>query len=186
MKEERREEEMQGKGFRYLLLAVGMAFLLGIGAPSHGEPVGPREEGKVWKKLSMLRMWRLTEELDLTQEEAAKVFPIIHKYDKKRASLRKERREILQKLRRTMNEEGGREEITALMGRLEANGKKLDQVKEEEWKELKAILPLKKQVRYLLFQERFAREMWRLLREGRRPQRRPRPPLRRGLREETP
>jgi len=141
---------------------IAVAILVGgiLSSPLLAQP--PKEK-RVRERIQMLRMWKLTEELDLTEKEAAELFPIFGKYDKKRARLHRQRRKLLEELRDLIQEGAPSARINEVIRRLEDNYRALSRMREEEWEEVKRVLTPDQQARYILFHERFARDMWRMI-----------------------
>ena len=57
-------------------------------------PSGEERE-QVRKRINMIRMWRLTEELNLDEGTGSKLFPLLRQYEEKRRELAKKREEII-------------------------------------------------------------------------------------------
>ncbi|RLA92987.1 MAG: hypothetical protein DRG69_07925 [Deltaproteobacteria bacterium] len=144
------------------VLVVTLSLLL-LSTALWAAPRGPQERRR---ELEMLRMWKLTEELDLSEEEAAKVFPLLRRYSRKRQQLQRQRWRLLQELRGLLDEEAPPERLKEKMRQIEAKTRELEELRWKEWQELKKTLSTEKQARYLLFHERFARDLWKILRRG--------------------
>lgn len=56
------------------------------------------KRAKVRKRIRALRAWKLTEELELDQNSAAKLFPILNRYDEKFEAVFAERRNVRQQM----------------------------------------------------------------------------------------
>jgi len=149
---------MKKKGLIAVIALLLMATPLWAGWPS-----GPK--GRRWKDFEMLRMWRLTQELDLSEEEAAKVFPLLKRYSQKRRDLQLKRRKLLRELQELLDEGTTRERLSEKMGEIEKVTRELEETRWEEWERLKEILPPRKQARYLLFHHRFVKDLWRIMRK---------------------
>ncbi len=177
------------KGLSWMvLIPMTVLFILGFSLPSfsqsprEGGPGGPdspalrgdepplplekREE--IRKRIELIRMWKLTEELDLTEETGAKLFPILHKFDEKRMALHKERHGIMNQLRKALeNGASSDEAIEAVMDKLEKNTlAELDLMRQQR-KELKGILSPRQQAKLILFQREFHREIRKIIAEAR-------------------
>ncbi|RLA84900.1 MAG: hypothetical protein DRG40_05435 [Deltaproteobacteria bacterium] len=148
-------------------MKVLMVAILAGGMLSSPLLAQPPKEKRVRERIQMLRMWKLTEELDLTEKEAAELFPIFGKYEKKRAKLHHQRRRLLDKLRGLIQKGAPPERINEVIRKLEANYRELSRMREEEWEEVKRVLTPDQQARYILFHERFARDMWRMIQKKR-------------------
>ena len=163
-------------------------FILGFGLPCFSQPPGegrPRGSGtpvrggdespqpfekreKIRKRIELIRMWKLTEELDLTEETGAKLFPILHKYDEKWIKLKEEGRNIMNQLRKALKDEATPdEEIEAAMENMERNAIATSDLLRQQHKELKRVLSPRQRARFFLFQRRFQREIRRLIAEAR-------------------
>lgn len=143
-----------------------------------GQPPSRERMEKVRKRVEMIRMWRLTEELDLDEKTAARLFPILSKYDKKMIKFQKNMFK-LRRQRRAMQE--GRARGTAdageLLERLEKIRSSMRKLQDEKYAELKKVLSPSQMLNYLDFEERFRREMREMLKDarGKRGSRRGRP-----------
>ncbi|MBI4698139.1 MAG: hypothetical protein HY758_04325 [Nitrospirae bacterium] len=114
------------------------------------------------KRIETLKMWRLIKALDMNEKTAAKVFPVINEYDKKRLVIAKGMGDDMLELRKTVNTASDGQ-LKTLITRLEDNNKMLQSVNDEEMKRLKDILTVKEQARLMLFNQDFDREMQRIM-----------------------
>jgi hypothetical protein len=127
-------------------------------------PPGPPDTAgrfeKVHQKIETMRMWRLTEALNLTGEKSAKLFPVLKKYDDKRAALGMDRRKLMRALADlTKDQSASDAKFKEALDGLEANGSSMDQLKKDELKELKAILTTSEMAKFIVANEQFEREM---------------------------
>ncbi len=158
--------------------------LLGIVAPgiTHGgmedpDSLPPKENmEKIRGKIDALRMWRLTTELDLDEGSAARLFPLLNRYDKKRAEIQRDIRLNMMALRKALREER-HEELRAILQRLEDKHRELQRVEEDERQELRRILTVEQQARYLIFQHEFNREIQNIIAKAKRRHRKDIPPM---------
>jgi len=134
-------------------------------------PVRPTQE-KFKERLVTMRNWKLMEEFNLSGEKAQNVFNILKKYDDERERLIIRRRDLFKDLKEEADSaEASEEKLIELIGKLRQINVELARLPEQELKGLGAVFNLKDQARYLLFVERFGREMQRLV-PMRRPDRR--------------
>jgi Spy/CpxP family protein refolding chaperone len=131
-----------------------------------------REELK--KKVELIWQQKLTEKLALTEEEKAKVFPLLQQYHERQRALRQENRQLVRQLEGMITANAPEKELKKTIRDLEENEHKLLEVREEGFHELARILPVDKQARYIVFQEQFRREMHRLIQRARHREGRPR------------
>lgn len=149
------------------------ALVFGLAVNSMAEPPDdfdrpPSKEQmeKIRERIETLRMWRLTEALNLDEKSSAKLFPLLKKFDKKKAEVENAQREGMRELRQLLKEK--REtQLKGLLERLEKNHKDLQKLKEEEWVELKNILTIEQQAKFIIFLQEFNKEVRRLVAEAR-------------------
>jgi Spy/CpxP family protein refolding chaperone len=132
-----------------------------------GEPPSKEQMEKVRKRVEMVRIWKLTEDLDLDEKTADRLFPILRKYDKKKVELKSE----MFKSRRQMRQlESGRsgEKVDAekLLEDMEKNRARMRAIEEDQYKAIKKVLTPEQMVKYIAFEQRFRREMKQMLRES--------------------
>lgn len=147
---------------RLSILTFCIVFVLvsGVWAAS---PVSPKKE-KLKERLVTMRNWKLMEELDLSGERAQKVFNILKKYDDEREKLIIKRRDLFKDLKRgTEGDEIGEEKLRELIKELIQVNVDLARLPEQEIEGLGTVFSLKEQARYLLFVERFGKEMQRVV-----------------------
>jgi len=181
--------DMKGKGpFSIILTVVAVSFILSISfpcfsqPPREGGPGGPRgmpfegdefpppseKREEIRKRIELIRMWKLTEELDLTEETGAKLFPMLHKYDEKRTELLRERHGIMSELRNALeNVATSDEEIEAAMDKLDDNALAASDLIRQQRQELKGVLSPRQQAKFVLFQREFHREIQKIIAEAR-------------------
>ncbi len=167
---------------------VAALFILGLGLPCfsqpprEGRPQGPdsrvfggdetphplKKREKIRERIELIRMWKLTEKLDLTEETGAKLFPILHNYDQKRTKLQKEHQNIMKKLREAIEDEATSDgEIEAAMDNWEKNALAVSDLIRQQREELKGILSPRQQAKFILFQRQFDREIRKIIAEAR-------------------
>jgi len=97
-------------------------------------------------------MWRLTDALNMDEKTSTQIFPLLSKYERKRAEVELSLRSSMKELRESLKEkrEGN---LKNILDKLEENRKTLQRIKEEEWAEIKKILTIEQQARFILFQQ---------------------------------
>jgi hypothetical protein len=165
-----------------LLLTLGLSggtlFAQPAGPPSPTEerPMNRERADELRKRIELIWMWKLTEELDLTKEEGAKLFPLLSTYEEKKRELREENRRIVQTLEQMIDDGAPEGDLKRTIRSLEDNKRKLNKVKEEGSHELAKILSVEKQAKYIVFQEYFRHEIHGLIQKARHEERVPRRP----------
>lgn len=117
--------------------------------------------------IEKVRIFKLTQELDLTTEQAVKFFPKLNELRKIEQEFQKERMDILKELRDLIKNDASDKEITKVITKFEEAHKKkmVGQIKKME--EIKEVLTPLQQAKYLIFQEEFEREIRDLIKEVR-------------------
>ena len=165
-----------------LMMALGLSGVKVLAQPATPPPKGEdrpmkqerREELR--KKVELIWQQKLTEKLDLTEEEKARVFPLLRQYEERKRALRQENRELVRELEQMIEAKATAGELKKAIKALEENDGKLREVREEGFHELAKILPVEKQARYIVFQLQFRREMRGLMHKARHHERGPRTP----------
>jgi Spy/CpxP family protein refolding chaperone len=125
-----------------------------------GAPPSDEQREEVRKKMEVVRITRLTEELNLDEKTAAKFIPVVTALDQKRRTLMHENRKTMQELRTELNapqpDEG---RMKASIGRIEKNHREIASLREKELQASRENLSVTQQARYILFNQEFAREM---------------------------
>ncbi len=170
-----KQSVLMKKGILTILIILGVVLYLfqniTLAQPPFEPP--PRKRLKeVGKRIEMLKMWRLTKELNLDESMAAKVFPLMNRFDRKRMDLEIERFRLMRELRGMIREDISSEDrdkrIEDIMKRLDENREALHRLRREERRALRKIFTPRQMAQYLLFQKRFEREIKHLIRKHRR------------------
>jgi len=125
-----------------------------------GSPPSEEQREAVRKKMEVVRMSRLTEELKLDEKTAARFIPVITSLDQKRRALMNDSRHAMQELRTELNapqpDEG---RMKAAINRIEKNQREIASLREKELQAVRENLSVAQQARYFLFNQEFLREM---------------------------
>lgn len=140
----------------FFLLWVTLLF------PSISMAQPPRHERRI-EEFETLKMWRLTRELDLNEQEASRLFPLLKRHSRIRQELLGEHRGKLKELQELVDQSAPEEKIREKIAEVESCMRRMDEARWREWEEIKRVLPAQKQARYLIFQDRFVREFWKSL-----------------------
>lgn len=139
----------------------------GLAEPPDFEKAPTKEQKeKVRQRIETLRMWKLTKDLDLDEKTSGQLFPLLNRYDKRRAEMENAMQENMNALRESLREkrEG---QLRGILDRLEQNHKGMQSLRDSEWDEMKKILTIEQQAKYVIFLQEFDREMRRIIREAR-------------------
>jgi len=122
------------------------------------QPTGWQNRQKVRENLVTLRLLRLTQALDLTEEQAARIYPVINRIEKEKADIQKQMSADIADLRRLVNEQAPREADFDAKNRKIKAARESIRVKDVELDEfLEKNLTTVQKARYLLFQIEFYR-----------------------------
>jgi Spy/CpxP family protein refolding chaperone len=146
---------MKIKKIAFLFLSM---MFLGCLTFVSGQPNGWQNRQRVRENLVTLRLLRLTQALDLSEEQAAKIYPVINRIEKEKSDIQKLMSADIAELRRLVNEQPPREaDIDAKNRKIKAARESI-RVKDVELDEfLEKNLTTVQKARYLLFQIEFYR-----------------------------
>lgn len=114
-----------------------------------------------------VRIYRLTQELDLTTEQAAKFFPQLNELRKIEQNFQKERMATLRELKDLVKSNDSTAKITKAIKRYEAVQEQRATAQIKKTEEIKQVLTPLQQAKYLIFQEEFEREIREMIKEVR-------------------
>ncbi|MEO0190474.1 MAG: hypothetical protein ABIL70_07640 [candidate division WOR-3 bacterium] len=117
--------------------------------------------------IEKVRIYKLTEALDLTTEQATRFFPKLKEMRKSEQEFQKERIKLVKELKALIEANAQESEIIKILNRYSEIHKKrmIDHARELEG--LKEVLTPLQQAKFLIFQEEFEREIRNLIREVR-------------------
>lgn len=149
------------------LVSLGLVLVLlsaGIVAEGHGPP--PLEEREPRKLIETVYIWRMTEELDLSEEQISQFFPKLKR-------LENAEREHSQKIAKAMEEldellKTDKPSTSALQGKMKELEEIDNQFQQQRIKlqdEIRSVLSVEQQAKLLVFRHRFHREMREILKD---------------------
>ncbi|MCL6650451.1 MAG: periplasmic heavy metal sensor [Chloroflexi bacterium] len=146
----------------FLLVAL-MAFPVVARAPASMAPA------RIERIIEALLIWRLVDELDLSEQQIARIFPQIKALKELRLELGRRKRALESELRRALARRPPDEEaIKAAVAQLQALREETEQRRQHILRQIHAALTVEQQARFALIDERFEAETLRLLEEVRR------------------
>lgn len=157
------------KSISWIFIVLSLTLFAGQGfcQPSEELKKPPSKEQieKIRKKVETLKMWRLTDALELSEETASKAFPVIKEYDKKRLDIEQDMRKDMSKLRQSVDT-ASEDELRDITKRLEDNHRKLQEINGEEMKKLGDILSVRERAKFIIFKQDFDKEMKNIIAEA--------------------
>ncbi len=148
-----RSSKNSGKGVD----SMGKILILLPFCLSLAQPLQKREPKEL---IETIRIWRLTEELNLSEDQAAKLFPKLKKIREVKREFKRKRREILKAIEKELKRKKPREDVLKKeIEDLNREDKEFREKEERLKEEIFEVLTIEQQARFLLFQERFDREI---------------------------
>jgi Spy/CpxP family protein refolding chaperone len=171
-------------------VAVGLAMVLAApviraadpapgGSPLPGDGRTPEQlRREVVERMRTLRAWKIIDELKLDQATAARLFPLLSKYDDRAFALMKEKQEIVRDLRaETEAATPNNAKLTADIERLLGLRAKMQALQDEKIREVRRVLTPAQQAKLVLLLPRIERGFIHRIREASEDQRRPGSPF---------
>ncbi|MFQ6676525.1 MAG: hypothetical protein ACE5LH_09325 [Fidelibacterota bacterium] len=145
-----------------LLLAVAVAQ-----NPPYGPGPGDTESSEPGERIRMMKMWKLTELLALTEDQAKVFFPRHNSLSDELQAMSEKQNDLLKKVDE-MLDKGGKindKDLSAILKEItDIEKAKLDR-KREFFEKLDDVLTPEQKARYLVFEARFKRELLRHVRD---------------------
>ncbi len=150
----------------WISLALALTLFTGPGfsQPSEGfkQPPSKKQIEKIRKRIETLKMWRLTKSLDLDEETASKLFPLINQYDKEKLAVQQAMRRDMKELR-SAADTAGEEKLRGILKRLRESRKRLQEINDEEIEKLREVLSVRELAKFIIFRQDFDREMKKII-----------------------
>jgi len=126
------------------------------------KPPTKEQRDRVRKRIQTLKMWKLTKALDIDETTSAKLFPILNRYDKRKAEIHQNIRKGMMEMRRSLKENRTKG-LQNTLAMLEENHKALQNINDEEWAEMKKVLTVEQQAKFILFKQEFDRDVRKII-----------------------
>lgn len=145
-----------------------LAALLAVGVPAASQTPPPRDP-RTERIVEALLIWRLVDELDLTDQQIARIFPRIKTLKEVRLDLGRQKLQLQQDLRDLLKAQPRDEEkIRAKVAELEQLRTQIEQRRGRALREIGAVLTIEQRARFALIQDTFEAGTIRMLEEVRR------------------
>jgi Spy/CpxP family protein refolding chaperone len=129
------------------------------------------EEGKrerLRDEIETMKMWKMLEVLNLTDEQSDKFLPAWRELQKAQKDFREKREDLLKSLEGVLGAEKPDEgKIRDIMGQLEKERSRLDEVQQRFRQKAQEVLTIEQQAKLLLFEDRFEKRMMEIIRQYR-------------------
>lgn len=126
------------------------------------------EARRGWDNISTLYLLRMVQALDLTEEQTAKIFPIVNRTEKDKREMNRKIGQRMRELRAMVRQQDGEEEKLVRKVHEIRDLRKQVKSKDEELEEfLSEYLTINQQAKYLIFVQDFLKELREKLNEAR-------------------
>ncbi len=167
----RQRGDRASSGRRLATLVAGLVGVLGIVSSATGQPFTPPAPGLLGagegrRLIETIKIWKMTEALDLSEDQAAKLFPKLSQLEASRREFHRRQRLLRDELAELLKQRPLRDQDVKTrldeLDRTEADFKGRELVIRGEFR---SILSLEQQARLALFEERFETEMRRTIQD---------------------
>jgi len=146
------------------LLSVLMIVFLSAAIFAQGPPL----DKAPLQRLETIKIWKLTEVLDLNEEQSMKFFPKLKTLEKHRINGFRERRRLIDELKNSLDNNDNDKIIAEKINNI-LNFDKKQRIEEEKLREeAMSALTVRQQAKYILFEERFGEEVKKIIKKLRR------------------
>ncbi|UCF69736.1 MAG: hypothetical protein JSW49_05880 [candidate division WOR-3 bacterium] len=142
---------------RIMLLVLSIIMTVGLGQEND-----PRDPRAIIEKV---RIYRLTKELDLTTEEAVKLFPKLSELQKIEREFRNQQLEIIEDLKKQVGGNAPDVDIIKSLTKYEGIFRERLERQLSKMGEIRKMLTPSQQARYIIFQDEFEREIREMIKE---------------------
>ncbi len=164
---------------RTLLKIISMMALLSAGLSAQAQgPAGPfgppegRMRDRVRERIKTIKVWKLTDELNLSQAQSEKFFPVYNRNFERLEEIEQEKRKVMDRLvdatAESKPDEAEIAEIRKYLDRLDSLDQEIQDLKVKFRGELKNILTELQIGKLYLFEFRFRQQMQEIMRDIRR------------------
>jgi Spy/CpxP family protein refolding chaperone len=147
-----------------LTMALAVLLICGVARAKPGSP--PPKDHQAREKLEALRVWRLTEELQLTEDQSAQFFPKLRRI----RELRDTRRANRERLTNALTEEVAKDQLSTprlrqLLDSLQVVDDNSRAAEARVRREMNELLTIEQQAKLYLFQANFDRQTRHVIRQ---------------------
>ena len=140
-------------------LTLLLLFMIGTLAAQPGRPGGPG--GQYGERMEMMMIWKLTDHLELTQDQAEKFFPSMRAHQKQVLKIRKEEKELFTPVYKKVKkgEDISKAEANKLLNKVATYEQKRSKARIDFVKDSGDILNPTQQVKLLIFDEQIKQQV---------------------------
>jgi hypothetical protein len=151
-----------------LILAVAVALTGSAFGQRGGQGMGGQNRERVRDQMATLRLLRMTQALDLTEEQTAKIFPTLNRLEKEKSVLQREMGTHIRDLRGLLQDPESlkEEKLAPIVASLEAGRAKVRGIDEQLDKFVESNLTPLQKAKYVIFNIDFMRNLTDVLNRG--------------------
>lgn len=136
--------------------------------PGPGPGPGSMRE-KIKERIKTIKIWRLTEAVELTTEQSEKFFPIYNEFQGALDSLEREKQETLQRLETMTRDQGTSDkDIKSLVSEIGEFDNRSANIRKKFFDDVSAVISTRQLGKLLVFEENFRRRLQETIRDIRR------------------
>ena len=125
---------------------------------------GERPSPEVRERLAMVKKWKMTEALDIGEEQANTFFPRLNSLEKLRTRHVEERREIFVRLKMVLDRQAGEEavkekDLQSLLDEFSTKEEKFTSELKAAQESVMEVLTMEQRAKYVIFEDMFQREI---------------------------
>lgn len=144
-----------------------LAAVIVLTVPAAGQPL-PSRDPRAERIIEALLIWRLVDELNLTDQQIARIFPRIKELKEIRIELGREKVRLQAELRALLQQRPRNDdEIRAKIGELEQLRDRIERRRQRVLRDINAALTVEQRAKFAFIQETFEAETIRLLEDVR-------------------
>ncbi len=125
----------------------------------------PPGSDKAKEKIETVKMWKMTEALDLSEEQASRLFPAMKQFQNMEDSLRNQMMKFVEDLENVLQENEDSSKIAVIIDKIVSLKNQQSKNEAEFFVKMRSILTPSQQAKYILFERDFRRKMMELIHE---------------------
>jgi Spy/CpxP family protein refolding chaperone len=151
-----------------ILAIAPMSWAQLMDQPPGGPPFGGPMRGRVRERIKTVKIWKLTEELNLTDEQSQKFFPIYNRFFDTREDIENQKNQLIQNLGElTAKENPSDSEINQQLNKIDSLDQRIQELQKQFRNDLKGVLTTRQIGCLYVFEIRFLRQMQDIIRDAR-------------------
>ena len=153
-------------------LTLLLLFMIGALVAQPGRPGGPG--GQYSERMEMMLIWKLTDELELTEDQAGKFFPLMRSYQKDVMELRRQEKLMFEPMYNKIKSDDkiNQSEVNNLLNKISAIDKKKSKKRIDFIERSGGVLEPQQQLKLLMFEPKMKSQVQREMRERFKPSKR--------------